>query len=550
MPSTLDDSLKPHTSNPLRLAELDTYGILDTAPEEGFDDVVQIARLICDAPVALVSFVAAQRQWFKARAGFTPCETDLNSSVCAYALTETNLLIIPDLTEDVRTSRNPLVTGEPHIRFYAGAPLRTPSGQVLGSLCVIDTVPRPDGLSGGQQDALRRLARQVMRLLRERRELRQAQASEEQTAEALIRQSALIAIGDRLRDLTTAAEMTRAASEIVGRTLNASRAGYGETDQTGGVVTILPDWHATGSTSLAGRHQFADYGMAGEVLARGEALVVRDIGTDPRTAVDPAPFQALGIGAMLTVPVRERGRAVGLQFVHSATARDWTPEDLTFARNVADRVQVGVARLRAEEQQVTLNLELSHRLKNTLTMVQAIVTQTLRNASDVGTAKDALIARLIALSKAHDILLTGKGESADVREVIRGALELHDDLQSGRFTLVGPTLRTSEKAALPLALMIHELATNAAKYGALSTPDGRVRITWGLEDQPGEQTVQLTWQEQGGPPVTPPSRTGFGSRLIERGLAGGAGGEVRTIYAPDGLVCTLVAPLSGFQGGG
>ncbi|WP_336492405.1 sensor histidine kinase [Methylobacterium nigriterrae] len=256
---------------------------------------------------------------------------------------------------------------------------------------------------------------------------------------------------------------------------------------------------------------------------------------------------SLDIRAMLNVPVRERGRTVGLFYVHSPEPREWAPEDVAFARNVADRVQVGIARLRAEEQQVTLNHELSHRLKNTLAMVQAIATQTLRNAPDLETAQEALIARLIALGKAHDILLTGKGESADVHEIIQGALELHDDLQPGRFTLVGPALRTGEKAALSLALMIHELATNAAKYGALSTPNGRVHVSWGIAEQPGEQTVRLTWQEQGGPPVTPPSRKGFGSWLIERGLAGAVGGEVRTIYAPEGLVCSLVAPLSGFQ---
>ena len=90
-----------YTSDPNRLAELEAYGILDTAPEEGFDDVVEIARLICEAPVALVSLVARDRQWFKARVGFAPCETDLNSSVCAYALSEPDLLIIPDLTADL-----------------------------------------------------------------------------------------------------------------------------------------------------------------------------------------------------------------------------------------------------------------------------------------------------------------------------------------------------------------------------------------------------------------------------------------------------------------
>ena len=145
-----------------RLAALRALDILDTPPERGFDDIVHLARRLCSAPVALVSLVDRDRQWFKARAGFPPCETDLDRSVCKFVLTEPGVLQIPDLTRDPRTRANPLVTGEPHLRFYAGAPLRTPEGQVLGSLCVIDHVPRPRGLSPEQVEDLEALARQVM----------------------------------------------------------------------------------------------------------------------------------------------------------------------------------------------------------------------------------------------------------------------------------------------------------------------------------------------------------------------------------------------------
>ncbi|TNC08802.1 PAS domain S-box protein [Methylobacterium terricola] len=199
----------------------------------------------------------------------------------------------------------------------------------------------------------------------------------------------------------------------------------------------------------------------------------------------------------------------------------------------------------AEVQQDLLNRELSHRMKNTLAIVQAIATQTLRNARGLDEARDALSARLVTLGKAHDMLLTGQGESADVRAVIEGALELHDD-GKGRFILDGPALRVGGSAALSLALMTHELATNAAKYGALRTPKGRVRIDWTITGDPGLETVQLRWQESGGPPVVPPTRRGFGSRLIERGLAGAVGGEVVTDYPPEGVICTLTAPLAGF----
>ena len=153
----------------LRLAALRSQGILDTPPEEAFDGIVRLAIRLCRTPIGLISFVDADRQWFKARIGFPSCETDLDRSVCKFALGEPDLLIVPDLTADPRTATNPLVTGEPFIRFYAGAPVRTPDGQVLGSLCVIDTVPRPEGLTPEQRDDLRTLADQVVRELLMRR---------------------------------------------------------------------------------------------------------------------------------------------------------------------------------------------------------------------------------------------------------------------------------------------------------------------------------------------------------------------------------------------
>jgi GAF domain-containing protein len=187
MPDPTGCSALPRNTDLARLAELDAYGILDTSPEEGFEDIVQLAASVCFTPVALVSLVENGRQWFKARVGFPARETDLASSVCVHALNEPDLLVISDLTSDLRTRANPLVTGEPHIRFYAGAPLRTAAGMVLGTLCVIDTAPRPDGLTGEQADNLRRLARNVMALLNQRRQLVQLRIGEDRLSNAFAR---------------------------------------------------------------------------------------------------------------------------------------------------------------------------------------------------------------------------------------------------------------------------------------------------------------------------------------------------------------------------
>ena len=154
-----------------RLAALDGYGVLDTPPEPGFDGIVILARALCAAPVALVSLVAEGRQWFKARSGFPICGSDLDASVCKHVVGRRDLLVIPDLSRDARTDANPLVTGEPHLRFYAGAPLLTPDGLGLGSLCVIDTEPRPLGVTEEQRECLQVLAGLVMVQLDLRRTL-------------------------------------------------------------------------------------------------------------------------------------------------------------------------------------------------------------------------------------------------------------------------------------------------------------------------------------------------------------------------------------------
>ena len=167
-----------------RLAALDRYRILDTPPEEGFDDIVQVARAVCATPVALVSLVAGDRQWFKARAGFDLCETPLDQSVCAHALRRPGLLVIPDLATDPRTRDNTLVTAGPRIRFYAGARLETPDGEALGTLCVIDDRPRPEGLNDEQAAHLERLARQVMSQLELRRALAERDAAARSVREA------------------------------------------------------------------------------------------------------------------------------------------------------------------------------------------------------------------------------------------------------------------------------------------------------------------------------------------------------------------------------
>src|SRR6478672_721928 len=152
-----------------RLEALSQYNILDTAPEQAFDDLTRLAAHICETPMALVSLVDARRQWFKSKVGLNVQETPRDVAFCAHALHRPKPLVVPDALADERFAKNPLVTSEPHIRFYAGVPLITPEGYPLGTLCVLDQVPRQ--LSDWQLEALSALAHQVVTQLELRRNL-------------------------------------------------------------------------------------------------------------------------------------------------------------------------------------------------------------------------------------------------------------------------------------------------------------------------------------------------------------------------------------------
>ena len=158
-----------HPNEAERLQALRSYGILDTAIEPAFDDITRIASYVCQTPIALISLVDEDRQWFKSEIGLGVRQTPLEQSICAHALLEHSFLEVPDTKKDSRFDCNPLVTGKPHVQFYAGALLRTPDGLPLGTVCVLDNKPRE--LNAGQRDILTALARQVMAQMEFRRSL-------------------------------------------------------------------------------------------------------------------------------------------------------------------------------------------------------------------------------------------------------------------------------------------------------------------------------------------------------------------------------------------
>ena len=200
-------------------------------------------------------------------------------------------------------------------------------------------------------------------------------------------------------------------------------------------------------------------------------------------------------------------------------------------------------RKRAEEHQHLLINELNHRVKNTLTSVQSIASQTLRTAANKEEARKAFEDRLLALSRAHDVLTRENWERATVHALVAQMVEPYANHAENRLRTEGPVLWLSPRAALALAMALQELATNAVKYGALSADGGRIALTWRI-DETDAQRMRVRWEEQGGPPVTLPRRRGFGTRLIERGLAQDLDGTVKIAFEPAGVVCTMTARIA------
>ncbi len=327
-----------------RREALDRYAVLDTPAEAGFDDLVELACQICDAPVSLVSLVDRDRQWFKARRGFAPAETGLSQSVCVHALAQDDVLVIPDLTADPRTRANTLVTGEHGLRFYAGAVLKTPGGVPFGSLCVIDTVPRPDGLTEKQKGVLRTLARQVVTQLELRRALheRDEALGQGRAAEAVLhrdidRHDALLvlqgAIGAAAGELPAVLDAAVAAALLVIPTTEGAAVELRE----GGELVYAAT--AGRLAPFVGFRMPIEGSLSGLSLREGRTLRTDDAEADPR--VDPETARTLNIRSMVVAPIARLGHVFGIVKVESSACGAFTAYDMRSAELLAAAVAAG-----------------------------------------------------------------------------------------------------------------------------------------------------------------------------------------------------------------
>lgn len=487
-----------------RIAALRAYEILDTPPEPAFDDIVDLALTLTGAAVARISLLDDAREWCKAERGLGLRETPLATSFCRIAVDEDlDLLVIPDAAADARTRDMRMVREAPHLRSYAGVTLRAPEGQPLGAVCVLDVRSRT--FSDAAVASLRALARQVSAQLELRR--------------AIIERPRVTA---ELRETNLGRELAMQAARL-GRWDHQPDRGRRFFDARAREILGLGERDDISVASLMERVDPRDR----PEVERALAAVLKPDRTGPfdvefRIGSDPRWISCVGRSLF------EDG--VCTRFF--GVVRDVTEPH------------------RLEDQRAYLAQELDHRVKNILSLAQAVADSTLRTAPDVRSARELLGGRLQALGRAHDVLLRARANAADLREVARATLE-SAGADLARVEIGGPPVPLGPRAALQLALAFHELTTNAGKYGALSGDAGRVALSWRVEPQPDAVAeVCLMWEERGGPPVTPSKRKGFGTRVLVAATESALRGTVRLDAAPEGLRWSVRARLDDLAGAG
>lgn len=312
------------------------------------------------------------------------------------------------------------------------------------------------------------------------------------------------------------------------------------------------------------RSAFAKLPMAricAAVFGEGRAMRLDDIATDPEFASPPAdssePDRAR-IHSVMAIPVSSRnGQIQGLLLFAHERVGAFTERAERLVTGLAAQAAVALEngrlyqeaqheieeRRQAQNQQSFLIRELHHRVKNTLATVQAVVGATARSTSNIDDFYKAFVGRIVSLANTHSLLTEALWQTAPLREILEKELRPYNDARGERIALEGPAVELPSDIAVPIGMAVHELTTNAAKYGALSMRNGRVSVTWDVHGEGDERRLAMVWQESGGPSVSPPERQGFGSRLLHRVLTTQLNAKVEVEYDPAGLRVAIDAPL-------
>lgn len=282
-------------------------------------------------------------------------------------------------------------------------------------------------------------------------------------------------------------------------------------------------------------------GLPGRIMQSGGPLWISDTATDPNF-----PRRVCGFLGAFGFPLKHDGKIVAILEFFSQSKAPPEPELLLTVRALGEQVGRVFERKRTQDQQQLLVKELNHRVKNILSVVHAIAQQTFGRASSIDDAYNSFRGRLMAVARAQDILVSEKLSNSTLEDVIKGALR-GSGLAEDRVTMSGPSLVVSARNAVSVSLGIHELCTNAFKYGSLSVESGSVSVTWGEAISDGHPMFVFEWREKGGPPVVPPHKKGFGTNLLERGLAAELGGKIDIQYDAAGLICRFSVPMPAAQ---
>ena len=493
----LQPDLSSWTSNErIRAAAIAEHDLDTLRDDAALSRLTDFAAALCAAPTALISIVEETSQTFLARTGYDTTESPRETSFCAHAMLSDGIMVVPDASQDPRFADNPLVTGEAGLRFYAGAPLIRADGIALGALCVIDTVPR-DGLTPLQAQGLRVLAADVMM---------------------------------RLSDSRSTAASRAAISDSEGRFRT--------------LADTMPQmvW----STQADGFHDYYNarwYEFTGVPAGSTDGEGWNDMfHPDDQDRARRLWEHSLETGGPYQIEYRLRrhdgqyrwtlGRALPIRDEAGAIVR-WfgTCTDIHEQKE-------------ASEEREVIAQELSHRIKNIFAVISGLIAFSARGNPEFTTVAADLRARVTALGRAHDFVRPHSAQSRPAASPtslhgLLGELFLpYQPQQGARILVEGADVKIDDRSATPIALLFHELATNATKYGALANEHGAITVR--IRSEPDR--LLLDWHEQGGVPVSAPAKTGFGSQLIELSAVRQLGGAVKRDWDPAGLRVEIAIP--------
>lgn len=470
-----------------RFEALRDYGLLSSGSEHAFDRITQLVSDVFAVPQACLSLIDDHFQWFQTSENTDRQVVPREESFCHHIVTHDAPLIVPDAARDPRFAHYPYVVGAPHIRFYAGVPLRAEAGFVLGALCIISHEPRPP-LTADEIQRLEDFAEIIMAEVNLRYAIRERDDARIFLESAVNFSEMVVWQYDPVRDSLT---------------LN------GAVEALWGAET--PD----------------DIRMSEDAMGR--------IHPEDRDAVRDALVQA----TMNKAPFHQEFRVVhpGDEVRWISARADWAMRDKSW---VLTGINADLTEQKNRQNHANVLMrELHHRMRNLFATVGAIISLTRQSAENIDDYIERITYRLDALNRAQNVLLSANFMTGSMHALMR-------EVEAGfpRIRWSGTDLLLPENALVAMALLLNELATNAVKHGALMSDAGDVEVHWWHETSvEGDRRFHMRWCESGAVHgIGPPERTRFGTLLMDRSVQNNLGGHIERRWEADGLVCDIILP--------